>query len=1291
MASKSGGAKGGKKSGKSEPAGGMKQSNLYAFFKAAPATKSIKKEPRAEPAAAAAAAAAVKQEPVDEDIEMQDANAGPDKASSSATNNPAALFKKSKANAPRAADEDDEDVPVKRRRLRRVHDEGGEGEGGGGDDVDMGDDGNMLMDGGADPDEDMGVGWGGRSRAPSSVEMPKISGLAFDKTSPSQDSPDDAVFVRNPKLVRALEKERKEHRARDRVEEHQQRLLSCKAALTSPMFAEYVETFYSSDDGSRFPSWLNPMKIKDKRGRSPFDDDYDPSSMRVPSPLPKDEKAHATPAMAQYWDFKKDNFDKVLFFKMGRFYEIFYIDAFIAARVCGLQFMNDQSKPHCGFPEQALHRYASEMVEAGYKVSVIEQMETPKERDERNKATGGKKDKVVDRQVCEVYTQGTLVHDDMLSPDAKYLLALSFEDPSMILASEGRENDGNTDEEADPLADPLQQQQQQQGEEGGGSDDDGSHRFGFCFVDVASCKIMLGHMRDDQSRLKLSTLLAQVMPVEVVYDPATTPVDVVKLIRMLPAPPQMSPNSNFPSLMGAEAEVDRYFPMDSDRAMPQALQDGRRHPSLLCAFGGICDYLRKNLLDEKERHTQRNAQLFADIETYDPFNQRHLIMDATVLRNLEILQTQEGTEKGSLFHFLNHTSTNFGKRLFKRWLCSPLCQERLIDERLDCVDWLMHNDETTGRLAKEMSKLPDVERMLAKTCQQGLRGERGAVYFDDETQKRTGEFIKLLDAFDKIQDMVERFFSGPNAVYKRSGGGSKEDAQPQPLPRKLEALTKLQSADAPEPGSAAGMFPNLKEKNAQLKAQIDTRGDVYKPARGADEEYEEVQKRIRQIEKSLSDELKTIAREWRIPSAKFVDSKHRYEVEVPEKSVDRQSVDVTSSKKGYVRFHTPEIKRLIGELEDEEESLKNSYYPFLQRLFREFYEAYDFYCAAVRITAEIDCLISLAKASLGSGDGPMCRPEFVEWQEGEAAMLELRECRHPTVAAQIPNFIPNDTCLNTGGVDGGVLLVTGPNMGGKSTVLRQTCIAVIMAQLGTYVPASSCRLTCVDKIFTRIGAHDAILEGKSTFLVELEETCQMLQRATPRSLAVIDELGRGTSTFDGTAIALAALEYIAKTLKCRCLFSTHFHLLCEEFRGIPEIINFHMAADVNDDTGDVTFLYKFQEGACPKSHGMHVARLAGIPDNVLRAAAEKSRELEVITTEFYQLTRCRKVARQLLGLISTLAGDDPAAKDRAAAELSAMHADYHTPNSALHELIISSSAAGADTPMMAMDRGGGLQ
>lgn len=261
------------------------------------------------------------------------------------------------------------------------------------------------------------------------------------------------------------------------------------------------------------------------------------------------------------------------------------------------------------------------------------------------------------------------------------------------------------------------------------------------------------------------------------------------------------------------------------------------------------------------------------------------------------------------------------------------------------------------------------------------------------------------------------------------------------------------------------------------------------------------------------------------------------------------------------------------------------------------------------ILSEVDCLISLAITS-GCSEVQMTRPELIP-EVDDCSIFDIKAMVHPCVRLSSgKNFIPNDTLISPGAGQG-LLLVTGPNMGGKSTLLRQNCIAAIMAQVGCYVPCESFRLTPVDRIFTRLGASDRILEGKSTFFVEMEETKNVIQFATHRSLAILDELGRGTSTFDGYSIAHAVLNYLINELKCRALFSTHYHMLLDDFKNKAGVKSYHMSYKASDSNDKIMFLYKFVEGECPMSFGINVARMAGIPRSILDRAKTKSQEFSV--------------------------------------------------------------------------------
>ena len=349
---------------------------------------------------------------------------------------------------------------------------------------------------------------------------------------------------------------------------------------------------------------------------------------------------------------------------------------------------------------------------------------------------------------------------------------------------------------------------------------------------------------------------------------------------------------------------------------------------------------------------------------------------------------------------------------------------------------------------------------------------------------------------------------------------------------------------------------------------------------------------------------------------------------------------MVSQKKGFKRFYTSEIKEIKDQYNEAKAQTEEALKQAANRLFARFSTHFPLWKRAVSAAAELDCLISLAKVSAGPG---MCRPRLVD-QPGP--FLKISGGVNPCVAHSLAgrDAIPNDITIGSeaGAADDEaeapkMLLVTGPNMGGKSTLLRQACLSVLLAQLGCHVPADACALSPVDRIFTRVGANDAIMAGLSTFRVELDETALILKHATEKSLVILDELGRGTATFDGMAIAHAVLDHLVKVTKCRALFATHYHALTRAYeRPNAAVALYHMACVVDDATRDVTFLYKFTTGACNRSHGVHVARLAGLPAELLAAAEQKSKAMEATLDEKYKA----QLARRLLALPEKVSADE---------------------------------------------------
>ncbi|PFH32037.1 putative DNA mismatch repair protein MSH6-1 [Besnoitia besnoiti] len=1097
--------------------------------------------------------------------------------------------------------------------------------------------------------------------------------------------------------------------AKEQLDESElrRRLLASPAAQNCHYFRHFVEDYYTYHRQFSFPPWSDPARMRDLAGRKAIDCDaaYDFSTLWIPAPDSQMARTHArphmTPGMAQYWEIKKQHFDKLILFKIGKFYELVYGDACAAHRILDLKWMGgggNDAKPHCGFPEQNLHVQARQLIQAGYKVVVVEQMETPKELEKRNSQAGvGAKDKAVRREVCEVYSAGTVRHADMLNSEARYLLVLFFGDeedddtqtpsgcggdrPGDSSVAKGEENGCDEAEgldEAMGVAAAAEKARVKRlsglaeaaaVKEEGGAARAGSREgaksvlkpgFSACLVDVSTCRVALLHMADDPGAWPaLRLLLAQTLPVEVVYSPVNIPASVLKLLKYLPSAPQLSPLTAFPDLLAAHAEVDKYV-ASRLQSLPKAEPGGASHseraslelcmrlcerwPSLHCALGGLCVYLRGCRLDA-------SVLSICQFEVFRPRDASLLVLDANALRQLEVLQTQEGSAKNSLFSHLNRTVTPFGCRLLRRWVVAPLRNARELRRRLDAVEWLFSHPEAVDVVRKALRACPDVERLSAKICAQGLQGERKAVYFDQFHQKLLNEFLALLDAFlavERLVDSLRRMLGQDEEGATRVKAEVKADAGD---PGKSQLVAAAADATTQTPGRLVelcadrehgGSFPVLAPLVASLKSKIATDADGAKiPAKGVLAAYDETEKEMQEVQQKLAKCLEDLKAAWKMRSLAFVHSKFKYEVECPD-TVSKQLLrdyecDITSSRKGFYRIRTPEICDLVAELEDLEQKQKDAFYPFFSVLFNEFYANFAHaFGRAIQIAAELDCLQSLASvvSHHAGGSGQMCRPIILDARNDQPPVLSLKNCRHPVAETLMDNFVPNDIYLNCGShVDKRTLLLTGPNMGGKSTLLRQTALCVIMAQIGCFVPADSCTLTPVDRIFTRLGAEDFILQGASTFLVELKDVADLMTYGTQHSLAVIDELGRGTSTFDGTAIALASLEHITDKLQCRCLFATHYHLLCYEMQSHPHVVNVHMKAAIDEEHHSLAFLYKLAKGICPKSHGIHVARLAGIEPAILACAEEKSLSLQ------QEIVRQQRQWR-LLGVAKKLAGAD---------------------------------------------------
>lgn len=951
----------------------------------------------------------------------------------------------------------------------------------------------------------------------------------------------------------------------------------------NPVMGDASERF-STREVEKF-RFLGPDR-RDAKRRRPGDVYYDPKTLY----LPPDFLRNVSEGQKQWWEFKSKHMDKVIFFKMGKFYELFEMDAHVGAKELDLQYMKGE-QPHCGFPERNFSMNVEKLARKGYRVLVVEQTETPEQLELRRKEKGSK-DKVVKREICAVVTKGTLTEGELLSanPDASYLMA--------VTESNQRPESQNTD-----------------------------RCFGICVVDVATSRIILGQVMDDLDCSVLCCLLSELRPVEIIK-PANmlSPETERAILRHTrnPLVNDLVPLSEFWDAKKTVLEIKNIYKRitaeslnkaDSNVANSQAEEDGLTSlPDILSelvstgdsgslvlsALGGTLYYLKQSFLDE-------TLLRFAKFELLpysgfgDMAKKPYMVLDAAALENLEVFEnSRSGDSSGTLYTQLNHCVTAFGKRLLRTWLARPLYNSGLIKERQDAIAGLRGvNQPFALEFRKGLSRLPDMERLLARlfaSSEANGRNSNKVVLYEDAAKKQLQEFISALHGCE----FMDQACSSLGAILENTESRQLHHmlTHGKGLPDILLILKHFKDAfDWVEANNSGRIIPHG----------------------GVDIDYDSACKKIREIESSLTKHLKEQRKLLGDTSITYVTiGKELYLLEVPESlrgSVPRD-YELRSSKKGFFRYWTPNIKTLLGELSQAESEKESALKSILQRLIGQFCEHHNKWRQMVSATAELDVLISLAIAS-DFYEGPTCRPVISDSCSNEELCISAKSLGHPVLRSDSLGkgaFVPNDITIGGPG-NASFILLTGPNMGGKSTLLRQVCLAVILAQVGADVPAEIFEISPVDRIFVRMGAKDHIMAGQSTFLTELSETALMLSSATCNSLVVLDELGRGTSTSDGQAIAESVLEHFVHKVQCRGMFSTHYHRLAVDYKKDPRVSLCHMACQVGNGVGgeeEVTFLYRLSPGACPKSYGVNVARLAGLPEKVLQKAVVKSVEFEAI-------------------------------------------------------------------------------
>ncbi len=795
--------------------------------------------------------------------------------------------------------------------------------------------------------------------------------------------------------------------------------------------------------------------------------------------------AKITPMIKQYLDIKEKYADALLFYRMGDFYEMFFEDAEVAARILEITLTSRNKKdefpiPMCGVPYRAVQSYIARLLKQGHKVAICDQIEDPAQ------AKG-----LVKRDVVRVITPGMIVDNELLDEKSdNYVLAVA------------RNN----------------------------------HTAGLSCLDISTGNFRVSE--SDDINVVIDEVL-RISPSEALFpeysknDRFFSPIIKAlseKSITFLE-------NRAFEYQRGYERLIDQFKTVSLEGFGCENLEAGIR------AAGALIFYVRET--------QKQKIEHFKGIETYSLSN--YLIIDDLSCQNLELVKNiRTGSRKGTLLSILDRTVTAMGGRLLKRWIRYPLLDVNEIQQRQDAIEEAKNNTPTRRNLRDRLKSIYDLERLGSKISM-GQSNARDLVAL-----KRSLESLPAI--WSLLADFSTHFFKYRQNIDE--------------LHDLAELIEKAVREDAP---------PTVNE------------GGIIKM--GYNEELDELISISRDGKNWLA-KLETREKDSTgINTLKVRFNKvFGYYIEVPKARSEAVPAHYTRKQTlvNAERYITEELKSFESKVFSAEDKRAALEYEIFNEIRAEIVKKNSTIQQVAKFLAGLDCLLNLAEVA---DQNNYKRPGMNT--EGN---IVIEDGRHPVVEKMITGerFVPNTIRVDDN--EHQILIITGPNMAGKSTVLRQVALTVLMAQMGSFIPAGKASIGITDRIFTRVGALDNLSQGQSTFMVEMQETANILNNATRQSLVIMDEIGRGTSTFDGLSIAWAVAEHLhdLKHVGVKTLFATHYHELTELALTKSRIKNYHIA--VKEWNDEIIFLRKLVEGSTNRSYGIQVARLAGIPDNVVKRA-----------------------------------------------------------------------------------------
>ncbi|KAG0006436.1 Mismatch repair protein msh3 [Modicella reniformis] len=971
-------------------------------------------------------------------------------------------------------------------------------------------------------------------------------------------------------------------------------------------------------------------------------------------------KSTYTPLEKQFVEIKGQYPDAILCIEVGYKFRFFGEDAQIASRELSIAHFMDHSFYTASIPIHRLDVHVRRLVHAGYKVGVVRQMETA-----ALKSAGDNKSAPFTRKLTNLYTKATFL-ESLDQDEEQFQGSFVGKGPS-----------------SQYLMGIYEQQQ-------GGSGADEKVKIAMLAVQPATGDIIYDEFEDGHFRNELETRLLHIQPAEFIVPMEAMSKATEKLLRHLTASSHRRPGSLGTTHDDVRIERTEGF-LKYDKAFKfvsefysTSLKEGKSEhgaqgsakqlqmEALLKTVLGLSRSLIIALSAMISHLTDFGlAPVFRLSKYFECFTSRsHMLLNGNTISNLEIYRNQtDWSTRGSLFAILDHTLTGFGRRLLKKWIGKPLVDRKALQDRVDAVEEILAQSGKNTHLqsAKDMLKgLMDLEKGVCR------------IHYGKSSPK---EFLAILRTFVKVSEAIpssERSKARPNFGLQS--------------PMLQGLIASLSDASDESRYFLNALHEQAAGKDNKLEMFQD---DIIK------EKWPEIQEHrdnIAGTESDLLTHLEAIRKLLHEPRLEYSTvSGVDYLIEIKNKDVAKVPkpwVKISGTKQ-VSRFHTPDAIQLIQSKAQHQERLILACDRAFAAFQYEFSESYEVFRDLVQNLAVLDCLFSLADVASLPG---YVKPEYVDdrmdmnplQQQGlnngdqmstdddddatgtrnlgnssstsrrltSRVTLDITNGRHPMVEQLLQgNFVPNDVRFSTNtttGVDEKAIVLTGPNMGGKSCYIRQVALLCIMAQIGSYLPADSARVSLLDAVYTRMGASDNIFGHESTFMVELQETSDILKMATPRSLVILDELGRGTSTLDGVAIAYAVLNHVVYQIGAITLFVTHYPSLADIAQEFPPgtIRNYHMAfiasttgsgskaimdkevdqatdeldctSSVNldnlDDT-DIVFLYKLIPGVSMKSYGLNVARMAKLPLSLITKAKIKSKELETILERRVELRR----------------------------------------------------------------------